>query len=100
MCKTIVLKNGTKWKTLGRATSDDIASGEMVLICPSCHVAYIVKARTVSATRAVSITFHLIHPALERNLDSIPVTSHRASEPLPLDRQLGVSSQDCNMLLR
>jgi len=49
MCKTIVLNNGTMWKTHGRATSDDIASDKMVLICASCNEAYFVMARTVRA---------------------------------------------------
>ncbi len=49
MCKTIVLNNGTKWKTLAKATSDDIATDKMVLICPRCNIAYVVQARTVRA---------------------------------------------------
>ncbi|MFW9847383.1 MAG: hypothetical protein ACFFD6_11585 [Candidatus Thorarchaeota archaeon] len=50
MCEAIVLNNGTKWKTVTQLEKRELASGqlfqdgEMVLICPSCHVAYVVKS--------------------------------------------------------
>lgn len=47
LCETIVLNNGTEWKTESRATNHDITEGEMVLICPACNVAYVVKDRVV-----------------------------------------------------
>jgi len=37
---------------IAKATSDDIAPDKMVLIWPSCNVAYIVQARTVRAVPA------------------------------------------------
>ncbi|MFW9809818.1 MAG: hypothetical protein ACFFE6_10625 [Candidatus Thorarchaeota archaeon] len=43
MCKTIVLKNGDRWKSLGEAGRHDVTNGEMVLICPFCHKAFVVS---------------------------------------------------------
>ncbi|MGD9396982.1 MAG: hypothetical protein PVJ05_11180 [Candidatus Thorarchaeota archaeon] len=49
MCETIELKNGARWKTLRRAGKQDLAAGEMV-VCPQCHVAFVVKDREIEVT--------------------------------------------------
>ncbi|MFX1560319.1 MAG: hypothetical protein ACFFBL_07010 [Promethearchaeota archaeon] len=43
MCETIELKSGARWKTLHRASKQDLKAGEMVVVCPKCHVAFVVK---------------------------------------------------------
>ena len=53
LCETIVLNNGTEWKTESKAATHDIAEGEMVLICPACNVAYVVKDRVVEVVAPI-----------------------------------------------
>ncbi|MFW9976311.1 MAG: hypothetical protein ACFFDQ_13650 [Candidatus Thorarchaeota archaeon] len=48
MCDTIELKNGARWKTLRRAGKQDLAAGEMVVVCPQCHVAFVVQLSVLS----------------------------------------------------
>lgn len=43
LCETIELKNGTRWKTVCEASNHELQERHMVLICPSCHVAYVVN---------------------------------------------------------
>ncbi|MHA2025158.1 MAG: hypothetical protein ACW98U_04570, partial [Candidatus Thorarchaeota archaeon] len=42
LCETIVLNNGTRWKTVCEASNHELQDRQMVLVCPSCHVAYVV----------------------------------------------------------
>ncbi|MBY8997824.1 MAG: hypothetical protein KGD60_08825 [Candidatus Thorarchaeota archaeon] len=53
MCDTIELKSGARWKTLRRARKQDPVAGEMVVVCPRCHVAFIVKDREVEVPAPV-----------------------------------------------
>jgi hypothetical protein len=50
LCDNIELKSGARWKTLRRAGKQDLAAGEMVVVCPKCHVAFVVKDREVEAS--------------------------------------------------
>ncbi|MHA3963012.1 MAG: hypothetical protein AM325_005680 [Candidatus Thorarchaeota archaeon SMTZ1-45] len=43
MCDKIKLKSGASWQTLRKASKQDLAAGEMVVVCPRCHVAFVVK---------------------------------------------------------
>jgi hypothetical protein len=43
MYKTTLLTNGDKWKTASKASNEDLFSGQMALISPSCHVAGVAK---------------------------------------------------------
>lgn len=47
LCETIELKSGAMWKTLRRAGKQDLVAGEMVVVCPRCHVAFVVMDREV-----------------------------------------------------
>jgi hypothetical protein len=53
LCETIELKSGALWKTLRRAGKQDLVAGEMVVICPRCHVAFVVKDKEVEVTAPV-----------------------------------------------
>ena len=53
LCETIELKSGALWKTLRRAGKQDLVAGEMVVVCPRCHVAFVVKDKEVEVTAPV-----------------------------------------------
>lgn len=50
MYETIELKSGARWKTLYKAGKQDLAAGEMVVVCPRCHVAFVAKDRELEVT--------------------------------------------------
>ncbi|MHA2351893.1 MAG: hypothetical protein ACXABX_02085 [Candidatus Thorarchaeota archaeon] len=53
MCETIELKSGARWKTLHRAGKQDLTAGQMVVVCPRCHVAYVVKDREIEVAAPI-----------------------------------------------
>jgi len=53
LCEIIKLSSGARWKTLRIASKQDLAAGEMVVVCPNCHVAFVVKDREVQVVTPV-----------------------------------------------
>jgi hypothetical protein len=53
LCETIELKSGARWKTLHRAGKQDLTAGQMVVVCPRCHVAYVVKDREIEVAAPI-----------------------------------------------